>query len=100
MQQGLLGSVPAPRQLQVRLAGGINPHPLKWRGHPQPFDVGHILAKLEVQILKYRPRGADGGCELRAPVAVQRMHLEVLRERMLRLVEKKKIALANLGALR
>jgi hypothetical protein len=52
-----------------------------------------------VQVLEHGARRADRRGEVRAAVAVQRLDLEMLRERVVRLVEQEEVALADLRAL-
>ena len=100
MQQSVLRTTLAAHEFQMRLACGIDPDTIIRNCHAESLDVADVLAQLELQILHDGPRRTDGGRLVTATVAIKRLHFEMLRQRMDRLIKEEQVTLANLRALR
>ena len=94
----MLAATARADQFQMTLARGINQNTIARRGHPQPFDVLHAAAHLKLQVLQDRSRRAHRRLKRRAAETIQRLHLEMVRQAVHRLIEQKQIALASLRA--
>ena len=80
----------------MALAGGVDEHHVVGLTDAEALDVIDTAAELELQVLQDAACGTKRGAEPLAAEAIERLHFEMLREAVLRLIEQKKVTLHRL----